>query len=199
LTPQITFYVNDAFSGRTFTAREQISNFDRIGFNDVVSSAVVSGGDWEICADAEFQGRCDRLRPGEYASLPLGLNGRVSSARPSAQFSSTQPQYYDTRPRPPVAAGQIVFYEDDGFRGRALSSDREVADFSREGFNDRVSSVVVNGGEWEVCEHAGYGGRCVVLRPGRYASLAAIGLNDRVSSARAAGARPAYGQHSGYH
>ena len=37
---------------------------------------------------------------------------------------------------------------------------------------------------WEVCENAGFGGRCVVLRPGRYPSLAAMGLNDRVSSVR---------------
>ena len=35
-----------------------------------------------------------------------------------------------------------------------------------------------------MCEDAGFHGRCVVLRPGRYPSLAAMGLNDRISSVR---------------
>jgi uncharacterized protein YcfJ len=43
---------------------------------------------------------------------------------------------------------------------------------------------VVVGERWEVCQNARFGGNCVVLRPGRYPSLAAMGLNDRVSSVR---------------
>jgi uncharacterized protein YcfJ len=43
---------------------------------------------------------------------------------------------------------------------------------------------VVNG-RWEACEHAQFGGQCIVLRPGRYRSLNAMGMNDRVSSVRA--------------
>jgi uncharacterized protein YcfJ len=44
--------------------------------------------------------------------------------------------------------------------------------------------VVAVGDRWEVCENARFRGHCVVLRPGRYPSLAAIGLNDRISSVR---------------
>jgi len=61
---------------------------------------------------------------------------------------------------------------------------KQVNNFRRFGFNDRASSVVVLGDRWEVCEDVRYSGRCVVLRPGRYPSLAAMGLNDRVSSVR---------------
>ena len=82
------------------------------------------------------------------------------------------------------AAAQIVFYEHDGFEGRSFSSEGTVNDFQRFGFNDRASSIMVMRERWEVCEHAGFAGRCVVLRPGRYDSLNALGLNDRVSSAR---------------
>ena len=82
------------------------------------------------------------------------------------------------------AAAQIVFYEHDGFEGRSFTSEGAVGDFQRFGFNDRASSVVVLRERWEVCENARFGGRCVVLRPGRYDSLNALGLNDRVSSAR---------------
>ncbi len=85
------------------------------------------------------------------------------------------------------AAAQIVFYEHDGFQGRSFASEAAVSDFQRSGFNDRASSVVVMRERWEVCEDAGFSGRCVVLRPGRYDSLSALGLNDRVSSVRMVG------------
>ncbi len=83
------------------------------------------------------------------------------------------------------AAAQVSFYENDDFGGRSFSTGKQVRDFSRIGFNDRASSVVVLRDRWEVCEDAQFSGRCVVLRAGRYPSLAAMGLNDRVSSVRA--------------
>jgi len=82
------------------------------------------------------------------------------------------------------AVAQVVFYEHDGFQGRSFTAENSVQDFQRFGFNDRASSVVVMRERWEVCDDAGFRGRCVVLRPGRYDSLSALGLNDRVSSAR---------------
>jgi len=82
------------------------------------------------------------------------------------------------------ASAQISFYENDGFRGRVFTTDREVANFEREGFNDRASSVVVDRGSWEVCENARFEGRCVVVRRGSYESLRGLNLNDRISSVR---------------
>ncbi len=82
------------------------------------------------------------------------------------------------------ANAQITFYENDGFQGRSYSTSRQVGDFGRSGFNDRASSVIVLSERWEVCDDAQFRGRCVVLRPGRYPSLSAMGLNDRVSSVR---------------
>lgn len=82
------------------------------------------------------------------------------------------------------AAATVTFYEREGFEGRSFTTEKQVGNFERYGFNDRASSVTVVGDRWEVCENARFSGRCVVLRPGRYPSLAAMGLNDRVSSAR---------------
>ena len=82
------------------------------------------------------------------------------------------------------ASAQITFYENDDYRGRSFSTSRQIGNFERYGFNDSVSSIVVLSERWEVCENARFEGRCVILRPGRYASLSAMGLNDRVSSAR---------------
>ena len=82
------------------------------------------------------------------------------------------------------AAADVTFYEREGFEGRTFTTARPIGNFERYGFNDRASSVIVIGERWEVCEDARFSGRCVVLRPGRYPSLAAMGLNDRVSSVR---------------
>lgn len=81
--------------------------------------------------------------------------------------------------------GQATFYEGEGFRGRSLTAQRLVPDLHQSGFNDRASSAIVTGDPWEACEDAGFRGRCVVLRPGQYPSLQAMGLNDRLSSVRA--------------
>ena len=85
------------------------------------------------------------------------------------------------------ASAQVTFHEREGFQGRTFTTDRPVANFERYGFNDRASSVVVLRDRWEVCSDSGFVGRCVVLRPGRYASLAEMGMNDRASSARLVG------------
>jgi uncharacterized protein YcfJ len=90
------------------------------------------------------------------------------------------------------AFAQITFYEGEGFRGRAFTTGKTVGDFSRVGFNDRASSVVVDRGRWEVCEDARFSGRCVVLKRGSYESLAGMGLDDRVSSVRPVNANARY-------
>ncbi len=82
------------------------------------------------------------------------------------------------------AFAEVTFYENEDFQGRSFTTRTAVANFGRGGFNDRASSVVVTSDRWEVCEDAGFRGRCVVLREGQYPSLAAMGLNDRVSSVR---------------
>jgi uncharacterized protein YcfJ len=82
------------------------------------------------------------------------------------------------------ASAQITFYEGEGFRGRVFTTSGPVDNFAPVGFNDRASSVIVDRGRWEVCEHAFFAGRCVVLRPGSYASLAGMGMDNRISSVR---------------
>jgi len=84
------------------------------------------------------------------------------------------------------AFAQVTFYENEGFRGHAFTATKTVNDFSRIGFNDRASSVVVETGRWEACEDAQFGGRCVLLRHGSYESLAGMGLDNRISSVRIA-------------
>src|SRR5512133_317847 len=82
------------------------------------------------------------------------------------------------------AAAQVTFYEGEGFRGRAFTIDERVWNFDRSGFNDRAASAIVEHGRWELCEHARFEGRCVVLRRGSYPSLREVGVFRVISWAR---------------
>jgi uncharacterized protein YcfJ len=82
------------------------------------------------------------------------------------------------------ASAEITFYQDAGFQGRYFTTQRQVGEFTRYGFNHPASSVVVTSNRWEVCEDPRFGGRCVVLRQGQYPSLEAMGLHDGISSVR---------------
>ncbi|WP_291013019.1 beta/gamma crystallin-related protein [Hydrogenophaga sp.] len=183
---QIVFYEHEGFKGRSLTVDAALDDFRRSGFNDSASSVVVIGERWEVCQDIRYAGRCFVLRPGQYASLAaMGLGDRVSSVRMVSESARVDDRRYAPMQQvEPVS--QVVFYEHEGFEGRSFTADAAVGDFRRSGFNDRASSAVVRGERWEVCDQAGYVGRCTVLRPGQYASLTAMGLNDRVSSVRAA-------------
>jgi hypothetical protein len=180
----ITFYEHESFRGRSFTSEQSINNMQRAGFNDRASSVVVTGqrGDrWEVCSDRRFGGQCRVLRPGRYPSLAsLGLNDRVSSAREIDRNSRV-----DNRRYPPQRSNmQVTFYEHEGYQGRSFTANRQVDNFQQAGFNDLASAVDVAGRSVEVCSDAGFQGRCVVLNPGRYPSVMAMGLNDRISSVR---------------
>jgi uncharacterized protein YcfJ len=178
---QVTFYEQDNFRGQSFSTQRQIGDFDRFGFNDRASSVVVIGERWEVCENSRFSGRCVVLRAGRYPSLAaMGLNDRVSSARAISRSARVD----DRRYAPAAVAAEVTFFEQEGFAGQSFTSDNAVENLQRQNFNDRASSAVVVAGQWEVCEDAGYRGRCVVLRTGRYPSLATMGLNDRVSSVR---------------
>jgi len=180
---QVTFYEGERFEGRSFTTARDVRNFGRNGLNDGAASAVVQGNRWEVCEEIRFGGSCMVLRPGRYPSLTsMGVDNGISSVRAIDRNARIDDSRYPGPP--PRAQGQVTFYEREGFQGRSFTTEEQVANFDRFGFNDRASSLVVTGERWEICENAGFNGRCVVLRPGQYASLAAMGLNDRVSSVR---------------
>jgi uncharacterized protein YcfJ len=91
-----------------------------------------------------------------------------------------------------LAVAQVTLYQQQNFHGRAFNTNGPVSDLGRLGFNDRASSVIVERGQWQVCEDIGFRGYCIVLRPGQYSSLAAMGLNNRVSSLRRVGGGQKY-------
>ena len=83
-----------------------------------------------------------------------------------------------------ASAAELTLFGQDNFKGRRLKANDTIANLANSGFNDRATSVIVRDGAWQLCDDAYFRGRCVTLRPGRYASLREIGLDNRISSAR---------------
>jgi uncharacterized protein YcfJ len=111
-TAQVTLYQQEGFRGPTFGTNNPVSNLDRLGFNDRASSAIVEHGNWQVCEDSDFRGRCIVLRPGQYPSLgAMGLDNRISSLR-----RASGPNYAYAPPPPPPAPPPYTYYPRSGER-----------------------------------------------------------------------------------
>jgi hypothetical protein len=82
--------------------------------------------------------------------------------------------------------GAIELYPGSGFRGPSTRLNRDAWSLERHGMDDRVSSLIVNEGQWELCTDRGFDGVCRVFGPGQYPRLGRR-MNDQVSSLRRIG------------
>jgi Beta/Gamma crystallin len=173
----ITFYQDDNFRGRQFTADRPVADFGRNGFNDRVRSAVVHDGRWEICVNADFNGGCGILAPGAYPSLGAYAD-RVSSVRPiDGSYNNSRS---DDRGR--NRGARATLYEGPNLSGRSYSLNEAMSNLGTTGFNDRASSLRVESGYWIFCSDSDFRGECRTFGPGDYASLP--GMNNAISSGR---------------
>ena len=78
----------------------------------------------------------------------------------------------------------LVVFEGENFTGGSLGVDQAIPNLGVTRFNDRIRSIVVNRGTWELCFDDGFRG-CEVFGPGRHANLGQ--LTGRVSSLRPVG------------
>ena len=172
----LTLYENDDYNGRRVQSNSSISNLADADFNDRASSVMIREGQWQICSDAYFRGRCVTLGPGNYPSLrSMGLNDAVSSVR----------ELWDQGGRGGAGGGRgttVVLYDGYNLNGISYRSDSPIANLDGSNFNDRAQSMIVNDGSWELCVDAFFRGGCQVYGPGRYDNLGSLG--GRVSSLR---------------
>ena len=97
--------------------------------------------------------------------------------------------------RPPLKGhygarnGAVTLYTDSYERGASLGLNKGISDLSRYRFNDNISSLRIRSGQWEVCEHANYKGRCQIVDASTD-RLNGIRLNDNISSIRPVGDSP---------
>ena len=76
----LELFENDGYGGRRVAINADSIDLNQQGFNDIASSLVIYTGQWQLCTDARYGGRCAVFGPGQYASLG-GLNDQLSSLR----------------------------------------------------------------------------------------------------------------------
>lgn len=177
LPGQVTFYESDNFGGRHFAIQQPVGRFDRARGSDRPRSAIVEGGAWEICVDADFNGDCRVFVPGRYATLG-DLGGRVRSARPT-----NDPRGEPTRRWGAGPNASATLYSGQNLTGRSFALGNQGSSNLDGTFNDRASSLRVERGYWIFCSDANFQGECRTFGPGEYAQLPPE-LGDRISSGR---------------
>ena len=76
----------------------------------------------------------------------------------------------------------IVVYDQPSFKGQSLRIDRAVPDLAALKFDDKAASFEIQGaGDWMLCEHRNYSGRCV-RGSAKADDLRVLQLFGRVSS-----------------
>ena len=178
---QVNLYEHDYFRGAVVTVNRPAGDLGRYNFNNRASSAIINGEAWEFCDQLGFSGRCVVLQPGTYVLLEE-MNDSVTSMRPlsarGGPAGSHGPEF-----APPSHGAGLTLYEYSNFSGASLFVERPLRRLERE-FDNAASSAIVSGEPWEVCDGEEFSGRCVILKPGSYASLDRTGMDNRISSAR---------------
>ena len=198
---ELIIYKQPNFKGPSQTIKGEVNVLEG-GFANEASSLIVRGGYWEVCTENHFKGDCRVLAPGEYPRLDASLNRTIVSTRflgndqrlakraekedrreAREERREAREERREERWQERHAAGSIDLYGRPGFRGRSIRVDDNIGDLGRHtDFDGRASSVVVNGGVWQLCSEPRFEGICRTYGPGHYEHLAE--LNDRVSSMR---------------
>ncbi len=192
---RIQLYDRTGFRGRTMTYEQSVADIDA-GSRFTAASAIVTGGTWEVCTDYNFGGRCQALPPGQYNDLGSQLNYRIVSVR---VVDGGRPTPLPAVPPiavapPPVAPPpawnndrvRVEVFTNPNFTGAAMTLDNDIDNLCNSGFNDRIQSMRVFGGNWEACEDRDFGGSCMVFGPGDYRRLPPQ-LDRSISSLRRVG------------
>jgi Beta/Gamma crystallin len=218
--PRLQLFDGRDFRGRMTNLEANEPDFDQ-GINRIGSpaSAIVTGGTWEVCTTFNYGGRCQALPPGQYNDLGAQLNYRIVSARvlqqqpvAPAPVAIPVPQFPQLPVRPPAIPvpvmppavvtapvqptwngdrARIEVYTETDFRGQAWTLDSDVGSLRNTGFNDRIRSMRIYGGNWETCEDRDYSGECMVFGPGDYRRLPPQ-MDRAISSLRKIGNDPSW-------
>lgn len=190
-------YAHPDFSGQSLRVTHAIPHLNRYRFNDKASSIRVTGGAWEVCVHPNYRGRCKIIRYREGQLNQIRLNDKITSIRPVShrrdrwdrhdrwnrkdRWDRGRDRGYRGRGNAPV----ILFQHPD-FRGDALPVDGAIPHLNRLRFNDRVSSIAIKSGAWEVCTDPNFRGRCEIIDHS-VGQTNYYRLNDNITSIRPAG------------
>ena len=80
MRPDAILFEHAGYQGQTYEVRGDMPDLTAIRFNDKASSVKILRGEWQVCEDIEFRGRCWTLTRDE-GLLGRDLNDRISSIR----------------------------------------------------------------------------------------------------------------------
>jgi hypothetical protein len=170
---RVVLFDGNGFSGRSYDVNGTIVDFAGRGFNDQARSMIIYQGAWELCQHGQFGGYCQTYGPGRYAGLGR-LSGEISSIRPAGGGGGGGWG----------GGARAILYEGPDLTGRSfVISNQVMANLDGAGFNDRASSLRIEGGYWIFCSDAQFNGECQTFGPGDYPRLS-WGLENRISSGR---------------
>ncbi len=144
-------------SDSSLALRSDVADLGAYGVPVRIGSIYIPAGNWELCSDREFRGRCQIFGPGEHRNLNNGAGEQFLSAR--------EARYRAPLARPNVQP-RIELYPEVDFRGAGLNHFRDT-----DGLRWGARSLIVHAGTWELCTDTQFRGRCQVYQPGQYALL----------------------------
>src|SRR5688572_6499894 len=181
----ITVYEHPDFRGDSVTFRNEVPDLREHVLNDRISSLEVDGNQaWEVCRDVNFGGGC-RVFQGTIDDLRAeGWNDRISSMR-AVGFARGNVNrggvFGNMRGNGNNRQSRVVFYDRPNFRGDARNVLNSATNLGTAG--DRVRSVQVYGGTWELCEGAFRNARCVTVSDS-VSDVRSLGFRNGVTSVR---------------
>ena len=150
---EITIYKQPNFTGGEQTFNRDTASLQGSGVYDQSKSVVVRSGRWQVCSQPNFQGDCQMLDRGQYASLPQQLNGRIESLREVTQMADAD-EYsrwrYDGggwRERENWRRGGGEYRGASEYRGD-YRGDRYGRAERREGYDPRSAVIMYADGNW---------------------------------------------------
>jgi hypothetical protein len=178
------------FGGAEIQLRGETPDVAPLGTFHQQAASLVVNDTWEVCTEANYRGECVIVGPGRYPTLNAPIRGRIGSIRPLGVKLAEERRNYAAAPPPPVlreeirreplppppprerarhSRGAVDLFPGTDYRGRPFRVDRDEPEI--DDLIDRIGSLVIHEGHWEICPRPGYRGRCRTLEPGRYPTL----------------------------
>jgi hypothetical protein len=154
---EIALFETREKSDASTALRADVTDLAAYGAPTTIRAITVQAGNWELCSEREFRGRCRVVRPGDnFVSGPGGE--RIASVR-EIRYRSTEAVAVNAPPR-------IEIYPELDFRGAGMNV-FTTNDSPRWG----IRSMIIHAGTWEICSDYSARGRCQVFQPGEYRQL----------------------------
>ena len=175
--PEVRICDRPNLNGECVDLRHGVADLRQFGMNNRVTSFEIRSGRWLMCSERGFSGQCVTFDASVRNLRRTNFNNTVASLRP-VRRGDRGPNAWRT---------SITLYEEANYRGRSWTFADDERDLSRFSMSNRVSSVRVNGGRWNLCLDVDYG-RCERI-DASVPRLRDFGLNNKISSIEEIGRR----------